>query len=290
MISVDYSVSEDFQAGVNPATFHPAVKAVIASLLGVEVDGDTCRCWFPSALTPGQQADLDTVVAAHNGNTTPKLYRYLTRNDQDITERDYMILRGHRLHSTCASEYRGERRVVQFHATTDFDDLVVQVEVFADAALTVPGWSRNAQGLPIERWKRRRWYAEDGTVAAEKVTHKSYIKASPLETYQEQRAEGVRRRNNVLASLQATVLGLLMATETEGDPVAAEEIGIPYLRSHDVDVNAYRETGDYATFAANVTADSSITWPWLDNDLGMLGYPPGTTIRDVILSFLVGIV
>ena len=62
----DYSVAGDFPgADVNPGQLQGQVVVVLPSVDHVATRGDLCQVWFPDALTPQEEAELDSIVAAH---------------------------------------------------------------------------------------------------------------------------------------------------------------------------------------------------------------------------------
>jgi hypothetical protein len=209
-----------------------------------------------------------------------KLYRWLTPTDEALQERNYCVLKGWRLHAVCTIDFRGERRTVEYHSDHTLGDLVIKVEVYQDQSLETPGWKRDVTGMAIERYKKRTWYANDGSVAAVKVTHKVY------DTPDKKMKEGRQRRTNVMDALKLSTVYLLAVTETGGDEAAAQAIGIPYVDAKNNLVSNYINQGSYQPLRDDVAVD---TEEWLDNDCEAAGMPPGTTIRDVILSHLVGV-
>jgi hypothetical protein len=168
--------------------------------------------------------------------------------------------------------FRGEVRRVGFF---DPDDLTTEV-VREDVVYT-----RAANGLALSRETVRTWFCEDGTAHPVGKTSTKVYSDDPVE----QMDEGERRRGNVIKRLTIDVLGMLAATQTAGNLVAAELLGRDFTDLHAAAITSYLRIGDNATLQGEVVADPT---PWLDNDLAAVG-APGVTIRQAIVSALAGI-
>lgn len=196
-----------------------------------------------------------------------KLWRYVDGEPDPVTT-DYITGLSTRLHKLVTDFSKGEVREVEWHATPAHDDLVLSVHVT---------YERTPNGLASSRRVIRRWYREDGTVGAQKLTTKYYDGLHQMR-------EARRRRDNVVDQLLIDVLGMLVYTETyaEPDPIAAAEaIGIPFVAARESMLDSYRQTGDQ-TIVANIGVAVDA---WLDNDLAPLG-SPGVTIRQAMQAAL----
>jgi hypothetical protein len=141
------------------------------------------------------------------------------------------------------------------------DDLVVcETLVYTD----------DASGLARHRLQKITWYLEDGTPGQSKTREKIYGNAAS-------RTEGRRRRRNVIDNMSIKVVGMLAATETDGDVSAAIDLSRPFLDALSSEVSMYVESGATALHAAIVSSTVS----WLANAVAT-----NTTIRDYILGEL----
>lgn len=191
------------------------------------------------------------------------------------------------LHKVRADKYRGEMRVFDYYTDASKTTLVLRVQIYADADLTVLGYDRTDLGSPIQRWTKRTWYREDGTPhPSTKVTHKVY--AEP----EAQMEESERRRTNQVRKLKLDVLQAYVfntavdpMNPTAGEIQAAYEAITVYMGKYGDEVSLFIEAGrnDFLTPPAspNVTDDVEA---WLDYDVSAMGYPPTWTIRKIILE------
>lgn len=125
----------------------------------------------------------------------------------------------------------------------------------------------------LYRETSRYFFREDGSESEERILrpkHYSLIDAQKA---------GIRRRENVVNAIRATVVGYLAATETQGDVDKAIGLGTTFFISVAGLVSLYVEVGS-AGLASQIGADST---PWLDNPIGS---GPVATIRDYILEEL----
>jgi hypothetical protein len=202
---------------------------------------------------------------------------------------------GRRLHREPIEEYLGEIRKIRFWESTK--KLVPIVE----ETIT---YARQSNGLlmmvnPNAEWgdadfygqrKEIAWYRKDGTLDPEtKVLYKVYNAEESME-------EGERRRHRVIRSLKSSILGMLAYTETGGDMVEAERMGVEFLSKYRDQISDYYETGHLswtgkaehqtppgaAPPSPNILTDTDT---WLDNDLASMGMA-GTSIRDFMLNAL----
>jgi hypothetical protein len=264
-----------------------------AGLTGLQYstyDGTTVGIFFDPALSAGDKTTLDGVVAAYTPpNDSPlKLLRYTLSATEDHRGVNYatgLNTKLAKLIDTTDSTawFRGEVRRIEYHATPEHNDKVLQEE---------REWARNADGTvtvinPAAVWgdadfrgsrSTWTWFREDGTADP---TTKTAIK-----TYNgmQSMTEGHNRRQGLLNALEAEILRLLLGTGgTEAD-------GMAYTAKYATELSNFVRTGDLSfktpPASPNITDD---TEPWLDNDVSGLGYPANTTIRDVILDSLKGI-
>lgn len=242
---------------------------------------------------------IDGAVAAHTGPSPLVIAPLLPEadKDRDIRAVDYTGsgLANGSLHKVVTTRFRGEVRQVDYYLDPTLADKVLTVTIWADAALTSPGYSRTANGLAVERWTKREWFREDGSVAAEKVSHKKYDD-DPIK----QMTEGERRRRNVIQQLTIEVLNMRVAT-TAADPanptlqeiLDAEADGNAVLNAYDTEIGSYIKTGfidwrDNTSTPLHTPNLDDDTTAWLDDNVTAYGWT-GPTIRDEIQSHLVEI-
>lgn len=246
-------------------------------------DGTDISHYGQVGLTDDDRYGLDPKrIVLHDFVATPDLNR-------DIRTVDYRTGLTNRLHKVITTMHRGEVRRVDYYTDTEAVRKVLAVEVFADEELTTPGYSRNTLGSPIERWTRRTWYLRDGSVAATKVTHKTYTH-DPVS----QMREGIRRRSNTMDKLSVDVLTAYVVT-TAANPAAptlaemgaAYEVVTAYIDKYETGVSTFIRVGRHdftePPESPNITEDTDT---WLDNSVVFLGYPTGWTIRTILLESL----
>jgi hypothetical protein len=255
--------------------------------LGILYTGLEIQITFDPALSAGDETTLDGVVAAYTPpNTSPlKLFRYALASG-DHRSINYATGLTTKLHKYVdvdddTSWFRGETRRLEYHATPEHNDKVLQL---------VTEWVRNADGTvtvinPAAQWGDAdfrgsrttwTWYREDGTPhPTTKVAVFTYTGRQAMQA-------GRDRRQDLIDELEARVLFLLLATGagTEAD-------GMAYMAKYSSELSNYHRNGDLSfktpPATPNITDD---TEPWLGADVSAHGYPPGTTIKDVILESL----
>lgn len=139
-----------------------------------------------------------------------------------------------------------------------------------DTPLTASGESRQSAAVAAHK-------AATGKLSGDLLL-KTYDSLSALRTGDVQRRER-------LSDASETLAGMLTATETAGDVVAAEAIRDAYLSRYTSAIDAYYIKGyvDWVTGAApSIATDKDA---WLDHDLSVLGLA-GLTIRDSLLQSL----
>jgi hypothetical protein len=279
-------------ATVNPDEFAAEVAAAgLVGYQGLTYDMVTLVVGFDPALSAGDKTTLDGVVAAYGPpNTSPlKLESFLpdplSADFRSINYATGLNTKLAKLIDTTddTAWFRGEIRRIEYHATPEHNDKVLQEE---------REWARNADGTvtvinPAAVWgdpdfrgsrSTWTWFREDGTAdPSTKTAIKTYNGMQSM-------TEGYGRRQGLLNALEAEVLRLLLGTGgTEAD-------GIAYMMKYATQLDNFVRTGDLSfktpPASPNITDD---TEPWLDNDVSGLGYPANTTIRDVILDSLKGI-
>jgi hypothetical protein len=144
-------------------------------------------------------------------------------------------------------------------------------------------YTSGSDGYVQSRVITRKWYMMDDTLSPDaKVSVKIY---DPLTS----RAEGRRRRKNLINRLLIDTVGLIIITSGDLDTVsAAEEDAIPFMHDIEGDISAYYESGTKEDVQGNpcslIQTVSAHTYGRLDN------FVPGTndtvTIRMFILSRL----
>lgn len=252
-------------------------EIVAAELASATIDGVTGPAVGPFIVSSdvaydvNDEAAIDALVAAHNGaEHTLKIARYADIDDH--TTHDYTAGLHQRLHKVVQTMFRGEVRSVDYFDMTgvlaDPDpatwDCVLMVAVV---------YTRDATGLATSRETTRTWCQEDGSPhPVNKVTHKIYSNFEAM-------GEGTRRRQNVIEDVSLTLVGLLLYSGAASDYADAVAKGTSFTSMYDSEINNYVRVGSDELDTA-VLADTTTTW--LDQDLTALGYPGGTTIRDVI--------
>jgi hypothetical protein len=164
---------------------------------------------------------------------------------------------------------------------------IVRIDYFLNAGLDAYGekygtdlfvtesfdYTNNAGGFAVSRVQVISWYLEDGTVGGTKERHKLY-------NTKDSRAEGRRRRRNVIDISSMNVIKLLAGTETGGDINAAVIMGVTFMAGYKLQTEAYLEmaTNDlYTAVLSNTTAS------WLNNVINA----EGATIRMYLAGELV---
>ena len=125
-------------------------------------------------------------------------------------------------------------------------------------------------GNPVYRLQTITWYREDGTPGQQKQRPKHYDVLEGMKA-------GERRRTNRINHLKANAIGMIAATQTNGDMAAAILLGTLWMDKYTLDVAAYIKQST-PTLASKVSVD---TETWLDNMIA-----PGVTIRMFILGEL----
>lgn len=180
---------------------------------------------------------------------------------------------------------KGELQNVKWYADKEKTDLVIEEAM---------NYNRDVLGFALDRVTTRTWYREDGSAHHDtKVTVKEYDDLGQIE-------EGVRRRGNLVKSMQKPILGLLGQTMPNMGPA---EIGIiatkfyedfgfqfngsmehviligrEFMKKHQNAFNAFvGESNKKILF--DLQEDDAV---WLDNVIN----GSGTTIRDFLISEL----
>ena len=145
--------------------------------------------------------------------------------------------------------------VVWYGKYDGLEEEVLKVQINSTLADDAP--MPSAQTL-LTRTTKRQWIKEDGTYLEDesdvKITTKKY------KTLLEQNEEGKRRRNNIFVDLTQDYVTLLTILSTNGDLVAAQDIGKLFLSEVSVDIN------DYISLGSNVilnTLDSIVNPTYL---------------------------
>jgi hypothetical protein len=131
-----------------------------------------------------------------------KIYRYI-ENVEDPFEKlevpkghDYKAGLTTRLHLKRTTA-RGEVIKVDYYSDPELTDLVLTVDI---------NYTRDAVGFATERQTTRRWVMENGNYNTDtKVTQKSYT-----DNPEDQIKEGIRRRQNIIDTVQPAILGAMI--------------------------------------------------------------------------------
>lgn len=220
---------------------------------------------------------IDAAIA--DGSLTPyapdhlKIYRYAVKQPADPTVApvNEMIrpLLTQTLHPIVRLD-RGDLAEKVFYEKPTRDatgELAGDNPIFRQTYIFV----EDASGL--RRKTSRYFFREDGSESEEIV-----LQPKQYSLVDAQKA-GIRRRENVVNTIRATVVGYLAATETQGDVDKAIGLGTAFFISVAGLVSLYVEVGSTA-LASQIGADST---PWLDNPIGS---GPVATIRDYVLEEL----
>jgi len=257
-------------------------KAFTANANGSEIQFD-----FVDTLSAGEITTLTDTVESKRGTYlgTPKPLRVSEYLPDGITVDDprgydYVIGLKERLHEYVVVMFRGEVREMGYYdmasVAANPDDPEQWVRVVGEFI----EYTRDAMDLATSRVTTRKWYCTDGTFDSRiKVTTKRYTGMTAMD-------EGNRRRVNVVNYSSILILGLLAMTETGGDLHAAEVLGRAFTTLYQPQISNFIRVGDDALQVA-IEADTTTTW--LDNDMEPVGYPAGTTFRDVIIAEILDI-
>ena len=236
---------------------------------------------FDAVLTAGEVTTLDGAVAAHQAAFVPAstslltIERYVSGGLGDHRVFDYKAGLLESLHKKVEVMFRGEVRQVRYFDVDSVEANPSDENLWTKVLQVDVVYVRDASDLATSRTTTRTWYREDASAhPGVKLTKKIY---APFQ----QMLEAVRRRQNVIDGAALTILGLIAMTETAGDIPAAEDIAQAFTSDYDLELNNYVRVGSNE-FSTKLLADTTTTW--FDNDLTALGYPAGTTIRDVIYS------
>ena len=138
-------------------------------------------------------------------------------------------------------------------------------------------------GYVKSRTVNRQWYLSDGTLSNDiKISNKYY---QPLNA----RAEGRRRRKNLISELLSETVGLILMTSPDLNTISeTESESIPFMQDIDSDISAYYEYGSKRDSGGNpcklIQSISAHTFTRLDNFVPNTGNT--VKIRDYIISRL----
>jgi hypothetical protein len=161
---------------------------------------------------------------------------------------DYKIELTKKLHAKRATTNQGFVTPVIWYIEPEFENEAVRVDVdyVTDQDEPIPA----AQSL-LHRTVRRRWKTTTGEYGAEKITIKYY------RTTAEKRAEGIRRRSNIITLLGD---GLGYQLINGGMTKAKAESALSnFMQLHNSAISVYREGGKGSIYA-DVEKDDQTTW------------------------------
>lgn len=203
-----------------------------------------------------------------------KIYKYIKEYDYRKTdapiEHNYISGLSENLYPK-RTFVKGELQKVEWFSDTTCTDLVLKVEI---------SYTRDAIGFATERTTVRTWINEDGTENSKVKTTKKNYTINDIDQIQ----EGIRRRGNIIKSLQKPILGLMIITKAQ-DPALADLsdgeivlVGRDFLKLHQSSFQSF-ESESHKQIQTDITV---ATDQWLSNVID----GNGTTIRDYILNEL----
>ena len=155
-------------------------------------------------------------------------------------------------------------------------------------------WVLNAStNMPESRTIDIQWYRElDELISTGPDVYEPYLMAhvKPYLKYYDTTAEQIqeiqRRRQNVIRSIEESVIGMIAYTETSGDIPAAIALGQLFMTDVSAEVNNFKDHGDDSLATAVGTQTPYIdNHTWLDNDLAAVGQP-GVLLHQVVSAEL----
>lgn len=158
---------------------------------------------------------------------------------------------------------KGELRSVYWYSDIEKKDLVLKVEV---------EYTRDLLGFAKTRKTVRTWLREDGTEhESTKISIKEYDPLAQID-------EGVRRRGNIVKSIQMPILGFMLATIKDKSSKEIILMGRAFLKKYQTDFMAFQNESNSGIIQAILQADEE----WLENIIAA----PSTTVRDYIVNEL----
>lgn len=166
---------------------------------------------------------------------------------------------------------KGELQKVEWHSNTECSDLILKVDI---------SYTRDPIGFAIERETIRTWVNEDETENKDKKTTKKNYTINEIDQIQ----EGIRRRGNIIKSLQKPILGLMIITKDQDPALTGLSdgeivlVGRDFLKLHQSSFQSF-ESESHKQIQTDIVA---ATDQWLSNVID----GNGTTVRDYILNEL----
>lgn len=161
--------------------------------------------------------------------------------------------------------HKGELREVIWYLDKQCTDPLIKVSIV---------YERDAFGFATGRTTIREWYNVDNTLNEESKITIKYYNINVLDTIE----EGVKRRGNIIKSLQIPILNFLVSTVTGMEVPDIIQIGRDFLKVHKSSFSSFIDES-HKQIQDDITNATDF---WLDNVIS----GDGSTIRDYILEEL----
>ena len=275
-----------------------AINAEMPDSLEFGYSGDDGLFYYDDAIFPHIPFDLNITLMESVGKNysdyvsslSPitdfycKIYRYFEEDDLKDLDRtkpplghDYKTGLNVRLHPK-RTTIKGEVVKVDYYADPGLTDIILVVEI---------EYVRDSLGFALSRTTNRRWALENGSFhETEKVTTKSYSVNA-----EDQIKEGIRRRQNIIDTLQPAVLKFMFESLLPQGLSQMQIVlmGRAFIDSHELEFDKFVKSSSTVTDPASpnfgkktlVVEFENATETWLDNTPASLG---GISIRDFIIQ------